>query len=424
MACADTSKNEIMVFTVSVEFSLGPFLLILLSYICIFSTILQLPSGKGRRKAFSTCCSHLTMVTLFYGTALITYLLPKSSSSLESDQMISLMNTMVIYSENNPGENKTTSEMLILVGFSYLANLQSLLFFGLLVIYLVILMGNLLVIFLIKLNPSLHTPMYFFLVNLSASEICFTSSVVPQLLAHLLVEEKTLSIAGCAAQLCVFTTMGLTECSLLAAMAYDRYVAICHPLQYTTILSSQVCALLAGASWFIGLSAEVAVTIWIFSLPFCGSSRIPHFFCDIPPVLKMACVDTSQIKILGFFVTVLFIMSPFLLILLSYLCIISTILKLPSAEGRRKAFCTCSSHLMVVTLFYGTALSTYLVPKSSSTTDNDLLISLLNTIVSPVLNPIIYTLRNAEVKGALRSTVVKGIFSHSRRNPRLKSRDS
>ncbi|XP_074838717.1 olfactory receptor 10A4-like [Carettochelys insculpta] len=277
-------------------------------------------------------------------------------------------------------------------------------------------MGNLLVILLIKLNPSLHTPMYFFLVNLSASEMCFTSSVVPQLLTHLLVEEKTISIAACAAGTYVFAIMGLTQCFLLTAMAYDRYVAICHPLHYTTIMSGRVCALLTGAAWAVGISVEVPLTKWIFSLPFCGSNHIQHFFCDFPQVLNMACADTSQIKALGPMLTVMFTLSPFLLILLSYVRIISTILKLPSAEGRCKAFSTCSSHLTVVTVFYGTSLITYLVPNTGSTTESDLLISLLNTIVSPVLNPIIYTLRNKEVKGALRKTVQNSSFFHYWRN--------
>ncbi|XP_075768161.1 olfactory receptor 10A4-like [Pelodiscus sinensis] len=322
----------------------------------------------------------------------------------------------MVHSEKDPGENQTISDGFILVGFSYLNKLQILLFLLLLVTYLLTLMGNLLVILLIKLNPALHTPMYFFLVNLSFLEICFTSSVVPQLLVHLLVEEKTISLAGCAAQMYVYTIMGLTECCLLAAMAYDRYAAICHPLHYTTIMSSRVCAQLAGTSWGIGISVEVAQTTWIFSLPLCGSHRIHHFFCDIPPVLKLACADTSKNKIMVFTVSVLFIMGPFLLIILSYVCIIYTILKLPSAEGRRKAFSTCSSHLMVVTLFYGTALIAYLVPKSESTMESDQMISLVNTIVAPVLNPMIYTLRNKEVKGAWRRAIEKSIFADSQRN--------
>uniref|UniRef100_A0A8C3P7H2 Olfactory receptor n=1 Tax=Chrysemys picta bellii TaxID=8478 RepID=A0A8C3P7H2_CHRPI len=282
------------------------------------------------------------------------------------------------YSERKPDENQTISDVFILVGFSYLTRLQILLFLVFLITYLVTLVGNLLIILLIKLNPSLHTPMYFFLLNLSFLEICYTTSVVPQLLAHLLVEQKTISIAGCAAQMYVFTILGLTECCLLAAMAYDRYIAICKPLHYRTIMSFRACAQLAAASWTIGILVEVAQTTWIFSLPFCGSNRIHHFFCDIPPVVKMACTDTSKNEIVVLAVSVLFIMSPFLLITL------------------RKAFSTCSSHLMVVTLFYGTALFTYLRPKSISTPESDQMISLMYTVVTPMLNPIIYTLRNKE----------------------------
>ncbi|XP_065421248.1 olfactory receptor 10A4-like [Chrysemys picta bellii] len=328
------------------------------------------------------------------------------------------------YSASDPGENQTISDVFILVGFSNLNKLQIVLFLVLLVMYLVALMGNLLVILLIKLNPSLHTPMYFFLVNLSFLEICYTSSVVPQLLVHLLVEQKTITIAGCAAQMYVITIMGLTECCLLAAMAYDRYVAICHPLHYSTIMSGRACSQIASASWIISISVEVAQTTWIFSLPFCGSNRIHHFFCDIPPVLKMACTDTSKNKIMVLTVSILFIMGPFLLITVSYICIISTILKLPLVERRFKAFSTCSSHLMVVTLFYGTALFTYLRPKSISTPESDQMISLMITVVAPVLNPIIYTLRNKEVKGAFRKTVEKSIFSHNWRKQRMKSRIS
>ncbi|XP_074838590.1 olfactory receptor 10A4-like [Carettochelys insculpta] len=321
--------------------------------------------------------------------------------------------TQTTYTDSDYRGNQTISDVFILVGFSHLKELQTLLFLVLLVVYLVALMGNLLIILLIKLNPSLQTPMYFFLVHLSILEICYITSIFPQLLVHLLVEEKTISIVGCAVQMDITNIMGLTECCLLAAMAYDRYVAICHPLHYTTVMSSRVCALLAGASWFIGISMSGAQITWLFSLSFCGSNRIHHFFCDIPPVLKMACVSTSKNEIMLLNITVLFIMGPFLLIILSYICIISTILKLPSAEGRRKAFSTCSSHLMVVTFFYGTGLFTYLLPKSNSIPESGQLISLINIIFIQVSNPLIYTLRNKDVKGALRKTAEKRFFSHN-----------
>ncbi|XP_006118332.2 olfactory receptor 10A4-like [Pelodiscus sinensis] len=316
-------------------------------------------------------------------------------------------------------ENQTISGVFILLGFTYLNKLQILLFLVLLVAYLLTLMGNLIIILLIKLNPSLHTPMYFFLVNLSVSEICVTTSVTPQLLVHLLVEEKTISLAGCAAQLNVFDITGLAACCLLAAMAYDRYVAICHPLHYTTIMSGRVCALLACTSWLIGISVAIVQTTWLFSLPLCGSNRIPHYFCYIQPLQKMLCIDPWKNVIFGLTVLMLFIISPFLLIVLSYVRIISTILKLPSAEGRRKAFSTCSSHLTVVTLLYGTGLLSYLKPTSNSTPESDLLIFLMHTAVTPMMNPIIYTLRNKEVKVAFRNTVGKAFFSHSWRYWRM-----
>ncbi|XP_074838474.1 olfactory receptor 10A4-like [Carettochelys insculpta] len=317
------------------------------------------------------------------------------------------------YSEKQYGENKTISDLFVLVGFSHLNELQILLFLLLLAIYLYAFMGNLLIILLIKLNPTLHTPMYFFLVHLSILEICYITSIFPQLLVHLLVKEKTISFVGCMAQVDVTTVMGLSECCLLAAMAYDRYVAICHPLHYTTIMSARVCALLTGVSWFIGFSMAIAQTTWLFSLPFCGSNHIHHFFCDLPPMMKMVCADTSKNETMLLTVSVLFILGPVLLTLLSYICIISTILKLPSAEGRRKAFSTCSSHLMVVTLFYGTGLFTYLVPKSSSIPESNQLIYLMNIILIQVSNPLIYTLRNKEVKSALRKTAEKRILAHN-----------
>ncbi|XP_074838242.1 olfactory receptor 10A4-like [Carettochelys insculpta] len=279
------------------------------------------------------------------------------------------------YSESDPRGNQTISNVLILVGFSYLNELQILLFVVLLVIYLVTLMGNLFVIVLIKLNPCLHTPMYFFLLNLSFLDICFTSGVIPKLLFHLLVEEKTISIVGCAAQMYVVTIMGV--------------------------------------SWFIGISVEVSNAMWIFSLPFCGSNRIHHYYCDIPPIVKLLCTNARKIRIFGVSVSVLFILCPFLLIILSYLFIINSILKLPSAEGRHKTFSTCSTHLIVVSLFYGLALITFLMPKSSSTSESDQVISLLNIIVPPALNPILYTLRNKGVKEAFRKTIEKSLFAWS-----------
>ncbi|XP_017197649.2 olfactory receptor 10C1-like [Oryctolagus cuniculus] len=303
--------------------------------------------------------------------------------------------------------NQTLCTHFTFVAFSSLAELQLVLFGVFLVIYLFTLGGNSIIIFLISVTPSLHTPMYFFLVNLSFLEMCYITSVVPQMLVHLLVQNKTISVAGCAAQMYTFTILGLTECCLLAAMAYDRFVAICYPLHYSLLMGPGVCLKLAAASWLTGVVVESAQTTWIFSLPFCGAGRIQHFFCDIMPVVKLACVDTSHNELVLFCVSVLFIMSPCLLILCSYMRILGTIVGMPSAAGRRKAFSTCSSHILVVSLFYGTALFTYLQPKTAHTPRTDKATALMYTVVTPALNPVIYTLRNKEVKEAFQRITQK-----------------
>ncbi|XP_036614351.1 olfactory receptor 10C1-like [Trichosurus vulpecula] len=303
-------------------------------------------------------------------------------------------------SEPEMKENQTVCTKFSFVAFSSLGELQPMLFVVFLAIYTFTVVGNLVIICLIWVSPTLHTPMYFFLANLSFLEMCYITSVVPQMLVHLLVEPKTMSVACCAAQMYVFTILGLTECCLLAAMAYDRFVAICYPLHYTLLMNPRVCLQLAAVSWTTGVVVESAQTTWIFTLPFCGTGQIQHFFCDIMPVVQLACVDTSHNEIVLFSVSVLFIMSPCLLILCSYARILISILRMPSAAGRRKAFSTCSSHLLVVSLFYGTALFTYLQPKAAHTPDTDKATALMYTVVTPALNPVIYTLRNKEVKGA------------------------
>ncbi|XP_015279031.1 PREDICTED: olfactory receptor 10AG1-like [Gekko japonicus] len=295
-------------------------------------------------------------------------------------------------------------------GFSGLPHLQTFLFVVVLFMYTVSLAGNATITAVIKLNPVLHTPMYFFLTNLSLLEICYTTAIVPKMLVSLVSENRKISIWGCATQMYFFTLFGITECCLLAAMAYDRYVAICNPLRYTVIMNRGVCAQLSVASWSVGVIVGLGQTNYVFSLTYCGPNRINHFFCDIPPLLTLACGDTSMNVIAVYMVAVLFITTPFLLILTSYIFIISSILRMPSAEGRRKAFSTCSSHLIVVSLFYGSGIITYLRPKSSYSTEGDKLLALFYTVVTSMLNPIIYSLRNKEVKEALKRTVSSGLF--------------
>ncbi|XP_033024626.1 olfactory receptor 10A7-like [Lacerta agilis] len=267
--------------------------------------------------------------------------------------------------------------------------------------YTLTLLGNGLIITLTLVDSALHTPMYFFLRNLSFLEICYTSVTLPKMVVNFMSESKSISFAGCAAQMYFLLSLGTVECYLLAAMAYDRYMAICSPLHYPLIMNQKACAQMTVASWLCGIVMPLGNVVWIFTLPYCGPNKINHFFCDVPPVLKMACTDTTrnEMSILAF--SVLITLSPFLLVLVSYIRILFTVLNMPSAESRHKAFSTCSSHLIVVTLFYGSASAMYLRPKSSHIEDIDRLVALFYSIVTPMLNPMIYSLRNKEVKDAL-----------------------
>lgn len=311
--------------------------------------------------------------------------------------------------QNPPQGNHTTLMDFILLGFSDVPELRGFLFGVFLIIYVIILMGNSLIIIITKVNPSLHTPMYFFLRNFSSLEICYVSVTVPRLLTDLCRQNRNISFLACATQMYFFLVFGATECFLLTAMAYDRYVAICNPLLYPLIMNNRLCNQLAACCWITGIPVHIGFTCLIFSLPFCGNNQLNHFFCDIPPVLKLACGDTFMIEMLVYAVAVLVVTIPFTLILGSYVKIISTILKLPSATGRAKAFSTCSSHLMVVALFFGSGIMTYMRPKSSHLTGMDKFLSLFYTIVTPMFNPIIYCLRNKDVIGALKKFLPKWV---------------
>uniref|UniRef100_A0A673U4D0 Olfactory receptor n=1 Tax=Suricata suricatta TaxID=37032 RepID=A0A673U4D0_SURSU len=305
--------------------------------------------------------------------------------------------------------NHTTLTDFIFLGFSDVPDLQEFLFGMFLIIYLVILMGNSLIIIITQVDPSLQTPMYFFLGNFSFLEICYVSVTVPRLLTDLCRQNRSISFLACAVQMYFFLVFGATECFILTAMAYDRYVAICNPLLYPLIMNSRLCIHLAAGCWSTGIPVHIGFTYLIFSLPFCGSTQLNHFFCDIPPILQLACGDTFAIEILVYVISVLVVTIPFMLILGSYVKIISTILKLPTAAGRAKAFSTCSSHLVVVALFFGSGIITYLRPKSSHSTGMDKFLSLFYTIVTPMFNPIIYCLRNKDVLVALKKFLPKWI---------------
>uniref|UniRef100_A0A7N4PHT8 G-protein coupled receptors family 1 profile domain-containing protein n=1 Tax=Sarcophilus harrisii TaxID=9305 RepID=A0A7N4PHT8_SARHA len=263
-----------------------------------------------------------------------------------------------------------------------------------LLIYLSILIGNGLIIVITKVDPNLQTPMYFFLGNFSFLEICYTSVTLPRMLINIWTENRTISFLACAIQLGFLLILGAPECLLLGVMAYDRYVAICKPLYYPLIMNHKVCIKLAVGSWTIGIPIQILQTYQVFSLPFYGSNKLNHIFCDLRPLLKVACGDTFANELSIYAVAMVFGMLPFLLILWSYIKIISTILKLPSTEGRYKAFSTCSSHVIVVGLFFGSIIITYLQPKSKGT---DKILALFYTIITPMFNPLIYSLRNKDV---------------------------
>ncbi|XP_049479818.1 olfactory receptor 13C3-like [Panthera uncia] len=297
----------------------------------------------------------------------------------------------------------------ILQGLSEYPKVEKLLFVMCLMMYLVILLGNSTLIILILLDSRLHTPMYFFLGNLSLLDICYTSSFTPSVLIHFLSQKKTISFLRCVVQMSVSYTMACTECVLLAVMAYDRYVAICNPLRYPIIMSKALCIQMAALSWGMGFLNSLIKTILAIRLPFCGKNVINHFVCEIMAFVKLACADISLNEIAIMLGNVIFLYIPLLLICISYIFILSTVLKMNSAGGRKKAFSTCSAHLTVVTMFYGTILSIYMKPKSKDSAI-DKLIALFYGVVTPMLNPIIYSLRNTEVLGALRKLMSRHWF--------------
>ncbi|XP_067419588.1 olfactory receptor 6E1-like [Emydura macquarii macquarii] len=302
-------------------------------------------------------------------------------------------------------ENRTAAMEFILLGFLSDSRPQLLIFVVLLVAYLLTIVGNVLIITMTLVDHHLQTPMYFFLRNFSLLEISFTSVVIPKALANMALGRKTISLTGCFAQSFLYFILGTTEFLLLAVMSFDRYVAICNPLRYTAIMSSQVCILLALGSWIGGILFIIAPTIVLFQLPFCGQNVINHFFCDSAPLIKLACADTRLIERLVFIIAVLSVLGTLTVNLVSYIKIISTVRHIPSAKGRQKAFSTCTSHITVVSITYGSCIFMYVKPVWSGGLDLSKAIAILNTVVSPLLNPFIYSLRNRQVQEAIRKAV-------------------
>ncbi|XP_032097048.1 olfactory receptor 5P2 [Sapajus apella] len=308
--------------------------------------------------------------------------------------------------------NHTAVTEFILLGLTDDPVLQVILFMIILCIYLVTLSGNLSIIILIKISFQLQHPMYFFLSHLAFADMGYSSSVTPNMLVNFLVERNTISYLGCAIQLGSAAFFATVECILLAAMAYDRFVAICSPLLYSNKMSTQVCVQLLLVAFIAGFFIAVSYTTSFYFLLFCGPNRVNHFFCDFAPLLELSCSGISVSTVVLSFSAGSIIVVTVCVIAVSYIYILITILKMRSTDGRHKAFSTCTSHLTVVTLFYGTITFIYVMPKSSYSTDQNKVVSVFYTVVIPMLNPLIYSLRNKEIKGALKRELGRKIFSH------------
>ncbi|XP_060092494.1 olfactory receptor 2A7-like [Heteronotia binoei] len=296
--------------------------------------------------------------------------------------------------------NQSTVTEFLLLGLSSSPKMRLILFGIFTVVYSITLAGNLTILTLIWLETHLHTPMYFFLSHLSFVDIWYTTSTVPQMLANLWSPKKTISFAGCGAQIYLFLALGITECVLLAVMAYDRFVAICHPLRYTDIMNHRACVQFAASAWISGFLFAMVHAVQTLQMPYCGPNVINHFYCDILALLKLVCADTHLNEIIVFVIGVLVILSPFSFILATYACILAAILKIRSSRSRCKAFSTCASHMIVVAMFYGSAMLTYVRPRSSHSLEHGKIVSLFYSVVTPMLNPMIYSLRNKDVKQA------------------------
>ncbi|KAJ7313795.1 hypothetical protein JRQ81_005499 [Phrynocephalus forsythii] len=378
--------------------SLPPFLLTLASYVSIISAIVRIPSSTGRKKAFSTCSAHLIVVSIFYGSIMIVYMLPKMEALQDLNKDFSLFYTVLtplfnplIYSLRNREQiqnrtNTTNVATFILLGFGDHPELQALLFLAFLTIYTITMAVNLILVLLVVADPHLHTPMYFFLGNLSCLEMCYTSTLLPHLLFSLWTRDRSILVNGCLVQYYFYGVLLSTECYLLAVMSYDRYLAICKPLHYTSLMSGKFCFGLISGSWMSGLVSNTIITCLEAQLSFCGPHEVEHFFCDLAPVLKLSCSNTHTVELATFILAIMDTIAPFLLTLISYTCIITNILQIRSKAMRQKAFSICSSHLIVVTLFFGSLITVYIIPKDNTLKELHQTFSLFYTVLTPMDN--------------------------------------
>ncbi|XP_053555798.1 olfactory receptor 484-like [Bombina bombina] len=298
-------------------------------------------------------------------------------------------------------DNQTAITEVWIIGLQSFNGTRIFLFIIILAIYIVIVAGNMLVISLVIIKTNLHTPMYFFLSNLSSSELMFTTNIVPKFLQILWAKKSKISIIQCLTQFYICGSLAATECFLLTVMSYDRYVAICNPLHYNYFMSFRICYQLAAWCWICGFSSMLTTLILVCQLHFCGPNIIDHFFCDFAPILEISCSDISTVKLETFIFTSSVTLFPFIFIIGTYVYIILTILKIPSTTGRQKSFSTCSSHLTIVSIYYATLITVYVVPSRGKSNTINKILSLMYTIVTPLFNPIIYSLRNQGIKEAI-----------------------
>ncbi|XP_053428537.1 olfactory receptor 2T8-like [Nycticebus coucang] len=304
-------------------------------------------------------------------------------------------------------ENRNTTAYFILLGLFNHTRAHQFLFVVVLTIFFSSMLGNALMLLLIHQDHRLHTPMYFLLSQLSLMDVMLASTTVPKMAVGYLTSNQFISLTGCGLQIFFFVTLGGGECFLLAAMSYDRYVAVCHPLQYPILMSQQLCLRMILGSWSLGVVDGVMQAFTTLSFPYCSTREIDHFFCEAPTLLRLACTDTFVFEYVMYICCVLMILIPFFFILTSYSLIIVAVLHMHSTETLRKAFATCSSHLVVVGLFYGAAIFIYMRPKSYRSASHDKVVSSFYTVLTPMLNPLIYSLRNSEVKGALKKLWIR-----------------
>nr|XP_003422180.1 olfactory receptor 2T29-like [Loxodonta africana] len=310
--------------------------------------------------------------------------------------------------------NHTGGSDFILLGLFSQSKHPTLLCVVVFVIFLMALTGNAILILLIHSNAHLHTPMYFFISQLSVMDVMYISVTVPKMLMDQVMGVKKISFPECGIQMFLYLTLVGSEFFLLASMAYDRYMAVCHPLRYPVLMNYRICLFLASGCWFLGSVDGFMLTPITMTFPFCRSREIHHFFCEVPAIMKLSCSDTSLVETIMYLCCVLMLLIPVTVISSSYSFILLTVHRMNSAEGRKKAFTTCSSHMTVVFLFYGAAIYTYMIPNSYHTPEKDLVVSFFYTILTPVLNPLIYSLRNKDVTGAVKKMLnVEPVFQRT-----------